>query len=343
MRDAADELLAGMETGTILDRSGKPYKPPTCRSYRQALDAYILPEVGDLRLSAVTRRRVQDLLDDLWQRGLAPSTIHNKLDPLRVIFRRAIRRDELAVDPTDNLELPAVRGKRDRIEAPAQAAKLIAAVPEDDRAFWTVALFCGLRRGELRALRWHAIDFEENVIHVERGWDDEEGEIELKSEAGLRVVPMAGRVRKALAAHKLRSGRDGDDLVFGRTATLPFIPSTVRRRALEAWKHADLEPLTPHEARHCAISYFIACGYDWKQVSVWAGHSDVRQTWNRYGKVIPGAAHEAGKKLDAYLDRTIPQTIPREPEDDETRSESGFDEYRHGDSNPGFRRERAAS
>lgn len=153
-----------------------------------------------------------------------------------MIFRRAIRRDELAVDPTDNLELPAVRDKRDRIEAPAQAAKLIEAVAEDDRAFWTVALFCGLRRGELRAPRWHAIDFEENVIHVERGWDDEEGEIELKSEAGLSVVPMAGRVRKALAAPKLRSGRDGDDLVFGRTATLPVHPehrSAPRPRGVE--------------------------------------------------------------------------------------------------------------
>lgn len=44
-----------------------------------------------------------------------------------------------------------------------------------------------------------------------------------------------------------------------------------------------------------------------------SGHSDVRQTWNRYGKVIPGTAHEAGKKLDAYLDRTVPQTVPTGP------------------------------
>lgn len=69
VREAADELLAGMEVGTILDRSGKPYKPSTCRSYRQALYSYILPELGDLRLSSVTRRKVQDLVDNLWQRA----------------------------------------------------------------------------------------------------------------------------------------------------------------------------------------------------------------------------------------------------------------------------------
>ena len=332
-----------MSEGSVLDRSGKAYKPSTCRSYAQALRDYIAPALGAMRLTDVSRRDVQDLVDELWRAGLSPSTIHNKLDPLRVIFRRAMRRDEVVFDPTEHLELPAVRGKRDRIESPEQAAALVDALSPSERALWAVALFCGLRRGELRALRWDAVDFEENVIRVEWGWDDHEGEIELKSDAGRRSIPLAGRVRKELAQHKLLTGRAGHDLVFGRTAELPFVPTTVRRRALKAWAAVGLEPMTPHEARHCAISYFIACGYDWKQVSVWAGHGDIRQTWNRYGKVVPGAAREAAAKLDAYLDRTIPPTIPQPSQNDETRSQSGLHKYRHGDSNPGFRRERAAS
>jgi site-specific recombinase XerD len=68
-------------------------------------------------------------------------------------------------------------------------------------------------------------------------------------------------------AHKQRSRRDGPDLVFGRTATEAFFASTIRARANKAWKQAGLEPITPHEARHCAISYFIAAGLDWKQIS----------------------------------------------------------------------------
>jgi len=341
---AAEALMAGMEDGSILDRSGKPYKPSTTRGYAQTLRKYIIPALGAQRITAVHRRDLQDLIEQLRRHGLGPSTITNALDPLRVIFRRAMRRDEIALDPTDGLELPAVRGKRDRIESPERAGALIAALPDDERAFWTVALFAGLRRGELRGLQWSSIDFAAGVIRVERSWDPVEGPIDVKSDAGRRAVPMAGSVRRELATHKLRSGRDGDDLVFGRTATEPFYASTIRTRARKAWDAAGLEPLTPHEARHCAISYFIAAGLDWKQISTWAGHGDVRQTWNRYGHLVPGGEHEAAERLSAYLERpTVAQTVAQDAENEKTPRSAGPSQYRYRDSNPGFRRERAAS
>jgi hypothetical protein len=75
------------------------------------------------------RRDVQDFVDGLSSQGLSPSTIANVVDPLRVIFRRAIRRDEIAVDPTENLDLPAIRGRRARIEPPEIAHERLVAVP----------------------------------------------------------------------------------------------------------------------------------------------------------------------------------------------------------------------
>ena len=179
------------------------------------------------------RRDVQDLVDQLRARGLSPSSVHDTIDPLRVIFRRAVRRDEITVDPTDGLELPAVRGKRDRIESPEHAEKLIAALPEAQRAPWSMAFFAGPRSGELRALRCSDLDLKAGVVNLKHGWDDDEGEIDVKSDAGCRTIPLAGVVRKEQAAHLLRDGRSGDDLVFGRTPTLPFVRSTVWARALE--------------------------------------------------------------------------------------------------------------
>ena len=333
VQEAAEMLVAGMRDGSILDRSGKPYKPSTMRGYEHTLRKYIIPALGAQRVTGVRRRDLQDLIEQLRAKGLGPSTIANTLDPLRVIFRRAMRRDEIAVDPTDGLELPAVRGKRDRIESPERAGDLIAALPDDERAFWSVALFAGLRRGELRGLQWVSIDFAAGVIRVERAWDDQTGPIDVKSDAGRRAVPMAGPVRRELAAHKLRTGRDGEDLVFGRTPTEPFFASTVRARARKAWEAAGLEPLTPHEARHCAISYFIAAGLDWKQISTWAGHGDVRQTWNRYGHLVPGGEREAADRLSAYLERpTVAQTVAQAPESEKTPQTAGASEYRYGDS-----------
>ena len=159
---------------------------------------------------------------------------------------------------------------------------------------------------------------------------------------------MAFVVRRELMAHKTRTGREGRDLVFGRTATEAFFASTIRARANKAWKAAGLEPITPHEARHCAISYFIAAGLDWKQISTWAGHADVRQTWNRYGHLVPGGEETARERLDAFLTPTQPtptvaHPVAHDPQNDEIPKNTGFLKYRYRDSNPGFRRERAAS
>ena len=161
------------------------------------------------KLTQVQRRDVQDFVDDLRTQGLSASTIANILDPLRVIFRRAIRRDEISIDPTDNLDLPAIRGRRDRIEPPEVAHELLAALPDSEKAFWAVALFCGLRRGELRGLQWINVDFDAGVIRVERSWDPVKGPVDVKTGAGRRAVPMAFVVRRELMAHKARTGRDG--------------------------------------------------------------------------------------------------------------------------------------
>src|SRR5262249_30644141 len=147
----------------------------------------------------------QDLADRLVSDGLNPSTIRNTLMPLRVIFRRAVTRGELTVNPTTALELPAVRGRRDRIASPDEATKLLAALGERDQPLWATAFYAGLRRGELMALRWEDVDFENGLIRVERSWDTRTGVVDPKSTAGRRTVPMAKVLREHLAAQKLRS------------------------------------------------------------------------------------------------------------------------------------------
>ena len=69
---------------------------------------------------------------------------------------------------------------------------MLAAASSGDRAFWATAIYAGLRRGELLALRWEDVDLASGVIHVRRGWDTIKGEIEPKSRqaaAGCRSPP----------------------------------------------------------------------------------------------------------------------------------------------------------
>ena len=205
-------------------------------------------DLGDRRLTDIVRADVQDLADRLTGEGLAASTVQNTLDLLRAIFRRAIRRDQVAVDPTEHLELRRPKGQRDRIATPAEAVALLRALPDFERALWVTAFYTGLRRGELRAPRWSDVDLPGRVIHVARGWDDVEAEQDGKSDAAERDVPILDALAPELAAHKLRSGRSGDTLVFGPEPELAFYPSTVRNHALGACESANDRHLEAEEA-----------------------------------------------------------------------------------------------
>jgi integrase len=316
VRQAAVAFLAGAQDGSIPTRTGRRYKPATVRGYDEALTLRILPALGDKRLSDVQRADVQDLADRLTTEGLSASTVHNTLDPLRVIYRRAIRRDLLDVDPTEGLELRRPDGRRERVADPTEARALIDALPEDERALWACAFYAGLRRGELRALRWGDVDLPRRVIRVERGWDAKEGEQDGKSAAAKRRVPVLDPLARELGAYKLRSKRDRDALVFGRTPSEPFIPSTVRSRAIKAWgvenkrrmQRAEgqetvelLAPIALHEARHTCASLMIAAGVNAKALSVIMGHATIAITFDTYGHLMPGGLDEAAAAVNAYL------------------------------------------
>lgn len=140
VREAAEELVAGMKSGRVRTRSGDLYKPSAIRSYEAALRDHVVPHLGPTSLGDVQRRDVQRIADDLLSQGRDPSTIRNALTPLRVIFRRAVEDGDLAVNPCSHLRLPAVRGRRERIASPEEAEQLLAVLPERDRAIWATAL-----------------------------------------------------------------------------------------------------------------------------------------------------------------------------------------------------------
>ena len=219
LRQAWEAWLLGARDGWVRTRSGDLYKPSALRTYENGMRKRVLGEIGGVRLSEVTRVDLQDIADRWLAEGLDASTIRNTLMPLRALFRRALVRGEVALNPTAGLELPAVRGRRDRIASAEEAAALIDGAPENDRALWATAFYAGLRRGELMALRWEDVDLEAGLIRVVRSWDVREGLIEPKSRAGTRTVPIATILREHLAAHALRGGRRSG-LVFGRTDTI---------------------------------------------------------------------------------------------------------------------------
>jgi integrase len=177
----------------------------------------------------------------------------------------------------------------------------------------------GLRRGELRGLRWEDVDLAAGVIHVRRGWDDYAGAVGPKSEKGERRVPITALLRDELSELKTRTGREGNDFAFGVAPDRPFTPSHVRRSAAKAWEAENTKraeqaaergekppkPLVPiglHECRHTFVSLMHDAGISLEAIGDFVGHSTVYMT-DRYRHLLEGAHAEAARKLDEYLAR----------------------------------------
>jgi integrase len=323
---ALQGFVEGMKAGTVRPKGKERYKPNTMRAYERAVRVHIAPSaVASIKVADVRRRDLQAFADELLAADLSAASVSNILNPVQAFYRWAIDRDELAYNPAEGIDLPSGSSRRPkRIASAAEAAALLTALDAEDRPVWATAFYAGLRRGELQALRYCDIDLGGSLVHIERGWDQEEGVIDPKSLSGRRTVPLLAVLRDFLDEHLLRTGRTDDDLVFGRTAVDAFVASTVDNRAKRAWaafnasereeaEEAGREPellnsITLHECRHTFASLLIDAGENPKAIQEVMGHSKIQTTFDIYGHLLPGSHGEMRARMDAYLapDAAVP-------------------------------------
>jgi integrase len=150
------------------------------------------------------------------------------------------------------------------------------------------------------------------VIAVSRSWDEKEGPVAPKSRKGTRRVPIPATLRLHLLEQKMRTGRDGSDLVFGATRDRPFTPTHVRKLALSAWEKAnakrreedlpELRPIGPHELRHSYVSLMHDAGFSLERIGDYCGHTTSFMT-DAYRHLLEGHEAEAAERFEDYLAR----------------------------------------
>ena len=294
---AADQWLEAARAGIVRTRSGEPYKPSAIRGYEHNLRKRVLPALGHERLRELTLPQLQRFVDRLAGEGLGAATITATITPLRAIYRRARQLGEVSTNPTAGVSVPAVNRRQTRFATAPQLEAMLAQLDSaKDRALWATALYAGLRRGELMALHREEVDLATGVIHVERGWDDCEGEVLPKSKQGRRKVPIPAALRDRLVEYLMDGPESGRIFVGVRDGY-------ARGRA--AAEAAGVEPPTLHECRHGYASLMIAAGVNVKALSTFMGHANIRITLDQYGHLLPGAEDEAAALLDAFLARQI--------------------------------------
>jgi hypothetical protein len=136
------------------------------------------------------------------------------------------------------------------------------------------------------------VDAGQRWISVKRSWDDRDGLVDPKSKAGVRLTLLCDTLRTILAEHVRRTGRTGDDLIFGKTASAPFVTWTVGKHAEDAWTATKLERPGFSEAR--ADRYM--------------GHPQ-NTVGDRYRHRLRGQLAEDAQRLEEYLHADVAEVV----------------------------------
>ena len=151
--------------------------------------------------------------DDRWTWKEAPgrssTSVLKYVNLASSVFRWAVRTALIEANPVRSIERPSGKGREvETYLTPAEGKALIEACSPVLRPLVTCALYTGMRRGELLALRWRAVDFARQEVRVEAAT--------AKSKRG-RTIPMGATLAASLRdllASRPRPAVDGSDRVF---------------------------------------------------------------------------------------------------------------------------------
>jgi integrase len=306
---------------------------------------YIMAGLGDTAAAKVTTAQVDAVLSAYAATGVGPRSVNRYREIIVAIFSFGVQSSRFNL-PSN----PALRSDRRRPPAPGA---LIFYTPEEvealartlaegrhrdmrpyhddrlphmvvedeqDAEAVRIAAYCGLRLGELLALRWRNVDWRGSALTVERAIS-----------AGIEGTPKSGQVRRvpmadqAAAALDRLSRRDHftapDDLVFGSEIGRPRDGSALRRRYKKARDVAGLRPLRWHDLRHTFGSLLVAGGVDLVTVQDAMGHAQLTTT-SRYLHARPAtesasrftSAFAITDPSDARLNRLPTKASRRDPQ-----------------------------
>jgi integrase len=271
--------------------------------YRSALNAHLLPEFGYKRIEAIGSEEIEK-----WRNRIASDgtkvrhTVNKIVTQMHAIFEHAIDHHGLMANPVarvkrlresydaarydffspeevNALVAAAAAGKHRDPSRPAVSDYEVALREDEDRqdaAIYLTAALSGLRRGELLALRWGDVDFENSSIRVFEGFSaSQTGKPKSRRS---RTIPMVEKVADSLTDLKDRRDRTAKtDLVFVSRNSSHVDGSALRRRYHLALEAAGLRRLRFHDLRHTFGSLAINAATI-VQVQAWMGHADIKTT-----------------------------------------------------------------
>lgn len=279
--------------------SAQPQRQPaTERKIRGVIAKQIAGTFGRRPLVSVRPSEVQAWAADI-SRKQSAATARHSLGVLRRVFDYAARDGAIHRNPAAGIRLPKVQGNDPRPLTHEQLWRLAdRLIAPRDRLLVLVAGYCGLRWGELAALRWGDVDLVSQKLRIVRAYSEEapRGEMSPVKDHQARTVPIPGVVAEELV--RFRAGQKSERLVFPSANSTPLRNRNFRRDVFDdAVEALDLD-ITPHNLRDTAASLAIQAGASVVAVARLLGHESAATTLNHYAGLFPSDLDDVAARLD---------------------------------------------
>jgi integrase len=311
-----DRWLAHMQ-GQVSPRSHERYAELCRKNIAPLLGGMSLTKLQPAHISAAYSKALTSGRRD-GTGGLSPHTVRHMHRVLRQALQQALQWQLLARNPADAVKPPKVeRGKMHTYDI-GQTAELIEAL-RGSRLLIPVmlAVLCGLRRGEIAALKWSSADLDSGQLAVVESAEQTRAGVRYKppKSGRSRTVALPATVIGELRAHQLRQAEEllrvgvrqsDNDFVVAQPDGTPLRPHSLGQEWVRFLARTPALPrIRFHDLRHAHATQMLANGVHPKIASERLGHSKIGITLDLYSHVIPGMQEDAAARVDDALQAAL--------------------------------------
>ncbi len=332
VREKLNKTLTDIQEGTYIEPTSitvgewldtwlKEYKinlrPETKASYEMHIRIHLKPDLGKIRLNKLTTHQIQHLYNKLInERGLSPKTVKNVHGALHAALEQAKINGYLRINPSEGTTLPKIEKEELQVMDSQDVGAFLRAIKGDEYELpLFVALFTGLRQGELLGLTWDCVDFEKGTLLINKQHNRAKGEKEFHfsplKNSRPRSLTAASAVMDALREQQRRQAQWATELgsAWDNSKNLVFTTQTgryINNKTL--WMNfkrivteLGMPDLRFHDLRHTFSINSLQAGDDIKTVQENLGHATASFTLATYAHATLGMKRESANRMDAFI------------------------------------------
>jgi integrase len=285
-------------------------RPRTRDLYRGLLRLHILPALGATQIGRLSPAQVRTWRAAMIKAGRpGPSTIAKCYRLLHAICATGVEDSVISRNPCVIKGASVERPGERPVATIQQVYALAEAIEPRYRAMMLLATFCGLRVGELRALRQRNLDLLHRTVNVVEQYQQlADGTLLLgppKTDAGRRKIAIPDVIVPDLDIHLASWCTPGrDNLVFPGASGRPFRTATVHAAWQRALSAIGIEGLRFHDLRHTGNTLAAATGASTKELMARMGHAS-----SRAALIYQHATHDRDAAIAAGLSSLVVQSL----------------------------------